>query len=262
MTRGLILILILACAHGALVAAAPTDQEQRRDIFRQIPPTLQPHWRKYGDWDYRQYAARYTPFTKTNFGSAGKKAGLSNEQILLLARVAGPTSSDITLMVRSDPAKIFASKRKELDELLLMTMRDDNLNRIAHDYTALRERTIEINLNEVARTGEISTEPNETGLKAARWNRYRELFKSVGLTEGYVKNYDYPDSATFVLGAEGLCVGGCGWGFIHSKRPLSPLTADPEKSLNELGRANAKLGSAIVFQKLEGDWYAFYEIDW
>lgn len=232
----------------SMILRQPTQVDRRNDYFRQFPEKFIKAFRKYGEYDFKQHSCIYTASTGYIFGAAGAKAGFPNDAIFGLARVAIPAPDDITLMKSLNLKATFAAKRKELDELLTMANEDSHLARISNEYTEV---------------GEHSNWPKDKErISESRWKSYKDRFKDIGLSEGIVRNADYPDAVFFIVHSEGLSVAGAGCGYVYSTKALTPLSEDPIAELNKLARDNPKSSCVSVFQPLGGNWYLFYELDW
>jgi hypothetical protein len=228
-------------------SAGEAGQQRRHEVLAKLPSRLGSLWRKYGEWDYKQSNSAYEPATKFNFGATGSAAGLSQQDLMALRRVALPTLDDVTMMKRLDLAHVFKRNRKQLEGLRDMAVEDAHLARIAADYTSLMEGSM--------------WPTNRQKISDQRWSRYKEAFKSVGLQEGLVRGTNSPGVITFIFHAEGLCVAGSSCGFVFSKKKLEPLTNDPATTLNDLVR-NRQSSIVTVYERLDANWYSFYELDW
>ncbi|HWZ95018.1 MAG TPA: hypothetical protein VNW30_07475 [Opitutaceae bacterium] len=248
-----VLLALFGLTTGVPIAAQvpsylQSDQLRRQEILNKLPLKLLPHWRKYGDYDFKQHGSLYVSYTSYMFGAIGAKVGLSKDNLMTLVDVAAPRSTDVALMVRMDLPKIFLSKKKYLEQLRSMTAVDGHLARIANDYTALVEGS--------------NWPKDKAYITSERWQSYKDLFKLVGITEGFLRSKDNAGADMFVMQAEGLCVAGSGCGFIYSPKKLEPLIENPETALDKLLKENPGSSGGVVYQKLDGDWYSFYEMDW
>jgi len=226
----------------------PTQVDRRHDYFKKFPEKFIKAFRKYGECDFKQHSCIYTASTGYIFGAAGAKAGLPNEAIFGLVRAATPTPDDITLMKSLNLKATFATKGKDLDEVLTMANEDSHLARISNEYTEV---------------GEHSNWPKDKEqISESRWKSYKDRFKDIGLSDGIVRNADYPDAVFLIVHSEGLSVAGASCGYVYSTKALTPLSEDPTAELTKLARNNPKSGGVSVFQPLGDSWYLFYELDW
>src|SRR5262245_61430813 len=144
----------------------------------------------------------------------------------------------------TDDALIANFQRHEADFDLLarMSQEDSNLVRIAPDFTWTRE------------SAAWPRPESELGFSRPRWGEYRSLFRKLGLTSGLL-NYQ-PDLILCLASTKGLVTGGSSKGYAYSaKEPL--LIVD---SLDNYSFKDSIKDINIVYRKLKGNWYLYYEV--
>ena len=250
MKRFLILFVFVGLQWPVVAAAenATAAIERRREALDQLPKELRAKWKKFGEWDYKQFDHIYKDFTAYNFGATGSAAGLSSEQLHTLLRIANPTPHDITYMGSLELKNSFAKRKAGLEVLLQMLAADAHLNRVSREFTSVVDSA--------------NWPKGKDHLPKSRLQDYRKRFDALGLREGVIRTKDFADAVFFVVDAEGLCVAGASCGYIHSPTALPDVGSDPVTALGQFARENPKSGGKMVFEKLDDEWFAFYEIDW
>lgn len=213
-----------------------------------ILPSLYEKWRKYGQWDYKQQGSKYRDFTKFNFGATGNAAGLTQDAVLALANAATPTPNDIETFNVSKLEEIFAENYETFEKLRTMADQDSRVIRISNDFTLLDDDT--------------KWPREKVGFSENRWNEYRAIFKKLALSDGIVRNDDFPDAIFAISQSRGLCTGGSSAGFVYSEKQLLPISQTPLKTLDINAREKPDIHYSYVFKPLKANWYTFYEVDW
>jgi hypothetical protein len=250
-TKVLIILLALA-AHSALgqnlLLRPSTDVDRRHEFFKKFPTKFITAFKKFGEMDFKQHSSLYEGYTGFMFGAVGAKAGIAESSIMDLVRAANPTQDDVELMKSMRLEEQFELKKHALEELLSLSEQDSHLFRISLEYTAVGERA--------------NWPKGKERISDSRWSDYKRRFKKLGVTEGIVRTYEYPDATFFVVHAEGLCVAGCSCGYVHSKTAMRPTSDHAPAELEQRAKANAKEGGASVYSAKGNGWYVFYEMDW
>ncbi len=134
--------------------------------------------------------------------------------------------------------KLFAANEADFEKLVRMSNEDSHVVRIASDFTWLDNNA-----------GWPRPE-SELGFSNQRWNEYRSFFSKLGLKSG-ILNYQ-PDLILFLASSKGLVTGGSSKGYAYSLKR-------PEVIIESLDKPDFSK-SRIVYKRLKGNWYLFYEI--
>jgi hypothetical protein len=127
----------------------------------------------------------------------------------------------------------FYSHCPEFDQLLQMALEDQELSRVAYDFTRPEN-------------------PETIGVTQERLNEYRRLFDELNLEAGIDNGRD---SIWFIASARGLSVSGSAKGYIYSRIPPGLIVEDLDSYDSPDGR------SFTAFQKIEGNWYLYYDYE-
>jgi hypothetical protein len=134
--------------------------------------------------------------------------------------------------------KMFVSHEADFNKLVEMSNADLHVVRIAPDFTWLDNNA-----------GWPRPE-SELGFSRQRWDEYRSLFSKLGLKSG-ILNYQ-PDLILFLASTKGLVTGGSSKGYAYCSK-------EPEVIFESLDNPSFSK-SRIVYRRLKGNWYLFYEI--
>jgi hypothetical protein len=118
------------------------------------------------------------------------------------------------------------------EQLLAMFTEDSHLVRIAPGFTRL--------------TNDWSWPREDVGLSEARWDEYRELFRTAGIADGIER---YGDRVFFYVSSIGLAVSGRSRGIAHSRKAPAEIAPD----------LDSRQGEGISYVSVQGGWYLF---DW
>ena len=159
--------------------------------------------------------------------------------LLLMWSCAAP--SDASLDRR------FLRHRSELEALARMAQEDVNVIRVADDFTRLSD--------------DWSWPRSESrwGITRAKWNEYRRLFKTVGVTTGWEK--DEMGNVYFIAHTQGLSVGGGSKGFVRcfgsggSEKAFLPCAEQKEKGQFQ----DNTPPDGCRYLRIAPDWYIFEE---
>jgi len=138
--------------------------------------------------------------------------------------------------------KNFQGHEANFDLLARMSQEDSDLIRIAPNFTWTQK------------SAAWPRPESELGFSRQRWDEYRGLFRKLDLKSG-ILNYQ-PDQILFLASTKGLVTGGSSKGYAYSvKEP--PLIVE---SLDNYSFKDSKKDMNIVYRKLKGNWYLFYEV--
>jgi hypothetical protein len=153
-----------------------------------------------------------------------------------MANLRRPFPTDVELSQR------FAQRREDFEKLVTMAQEDDQLVRIAPDFTWT--------------TSSMGwpRPDSQLGFSVERWNEYRHLFQLVGLEAGILRPWDHSNAIYLIVQAKGLSIGGSCKGYAYSETPLEPhcQSLDQDRGQGESG---------ICFKPLSGKWYLYLQWD-
>src|SRR5579872_1012027 len=109
----------------------------------------------------------------------------------------------------------FPGREADLRQLVLMAQQDKHLDRIAPDFTWLDT--------------DASWPRANVGLSHERWNRYRELFRHVGLPVGIEED---TGAIFFPIYNAGIVPAGFSKGYVYSEKPPSPIVESLDRMPN------------------------------
>lgn len=134
----------------------------------------------------------------------------------------------------------FYAHRPEFEKLVVMANEDDRLFRIAPDFIGPEDGFADFKITET------------------RWNEYRQLFHTTGVTTGISKDIQ-PARIYFPIYTRGIVPAGATKGIVYSQLPLNPDL----KSLDEAPPNNLYEGPdhnhLLVYKQIEEHWYIYYE---
>lgn len=163
--------------------------------------------------------------------------GLSVLSVILLSATSKQLPSDEALRTR------FLAHRVDFERLVAMTNEDSHLTRIAPDFTWLDD--------------DVSWPRRNVGISEQRWDDYRELFQSVGATEGVIK-YTKPNLTLFPISSKGSVPTGVEKGLAYSQASLTPVL----KSLDDTPPKEFWNGPdhshVLAYRPIENHWYVYY----
>ena len=132
--------------------------------------------------------------------------------------------------------------RKEFDEALQMFLADKELGRVAPDFTRPED-------------------PTKVGVTAERIARYRQLLRSAGVASG-IEGYAPKAQIWFHVSSRGLSISGSSKGIVWRSAPPDQtdlLVEDLDAFLAKTFPGHPK--SFTAYQRLEGDWYLYYDYE-
>ena len=138
----------------------------------------------------------------------------------------------------------FLAHREDFERLVTMANEDSHLTRIAPDFTWLD--------NNVAWPRE------DVGITNERWNEYRHLFHTTGVSIGIEKGMN-PSRIFFPIDARGLVPTGATKGLVYSEEPLSPVLKSLDKAPPEKLYEGPDHNHVLVYKPIENHWYIYYE---
>lgn len=227
--------------------SARTRINQRKQLIQAVPPKLQTLIRKYGPCDFKAQSALYQAFSAVMYGSICAKVGIPELFIQELDAASQPNVADIDDFEAADLRGKYPERAATLDRLQTMANKDSQLIRIAGDFTWLGSN--------------FNWPRKDVGITETRWTLYRTLFQQAALTEGIMRNRDYPGATFFIVVTRGLCVDGSSAGYVFSKGPLTPVASSARAAIRKQLLGHFDGSPRYVFSKLRGDWYLFYEAD-
>jgi hypothetical protein len=173
-------------------------------------------------------------YAESPVGSSDSERGQEFKD-LVLADLRRPFPTDAELRER------FAQLRTDFEKLVTMAQEENELIRIAPDFTWTR--------SSMGRPRPDS----ELGFSLERWNEYRRIFQILGLEAGILRPWDQPNAIYLIAQTKGLSIGGSCKGYGYSEVPLEPICSlDQDKGPTETG---------ICFKPLGGNWYLYLEWD-
>ena len=132
--------------------------------------------------------------------------------------------------------------RKEFDETLQMFLADKELGRVAPDFTRPED-------------------PSKAGVPAERVERYRKLLSAAGVASG-IEGYGPKNQVWYHISSRGLSISGSSKGVVWRSAPPEA----PDLLLDDLDAFLAKTfpghsRSFTAYQRLEGNWYLYYDYE-
>jgi hypothetical protein len=163
--------------------------------------------------------------------------GLSALSVIVLSAISKQLPSDESLRTR------FVAHRVDFERLVVMTNEDSHLTRIAPDFTWLDH--------------DAAWPRKNVGISESRWEDYRQIFQTVGASEGLIK-YSNPTEILIPITSIGLVPSGVEKGLAYSQTSLSPVL----KSLNERPPEEFWNGTdrshVLVYEPIGDHWYIYY----
>ena len=123
--------------------------------------------------------------------------------------------------------------------MVTMFQADKALSRIAPDFTR-------------------PDDPAKAGVTPARLGDYRSLFKKAGVGNG-MEGYGYRDMIWFLVSSLGLSVSGSGKGIAYVQGTPDLLVPDLDAHIAKAHAGHAE--SFTAFQRIEGNWYLYYDYE-
>jgi hypothetical protein len=157
---------------------------------------------------------------------------------LAFAATTSRSTSDDALQDR------FFAHRADFERLVAMANEDSHLIRIAPDFTWLDD--------------DSSWPRKDVGISEERWNDYRQVFRSVGATDGVVKR-DSPTQIMFSITSGGLVPSGFSKGLVYSQMPLSPVLKSLDKRFPDELRDGPDRSHILAYKSIGDHWYIYYE---
>jgi hypothetical protein len=140
-------------------------------------------------------------------------------------------------------SKRFRSHRAEFDTLSRMSQQDSEVLRIDDDFIGLKNNWA------------WPRPEAKCWIAADRWNEYRRLFRSAGVSSGVSK--DESGNVYFVVHTYGLVVGGSTKGLVHCLNTGDALKVFlPCAEQRDRGQDGVKTEGSS-YRRLEADWYIF-----
>jgi hypothetical protein len=135
----------------------------------------------------------------------------------------------------------FFSHKAQFEELLKMSQEDTRVTRIAPDFTWLEN--------------DMTWPRKDIGLSEERWNRYRTLFKALGIGAGMSRGSISASGIYFIVTAEGTVSTGATKGYVYVAETPRPIVG----SLDKKPLPPPTNGHLIAYATLDEHWYLFYE---
>ena len=135
--------------------------------------------------------------------------------------------------------KQWGDHRADLEKLVTMIKADKALQRVAPDFTRPENLT-------------------SAGIDAKRLDEYRRLFKHTGVKNG-IESYGEKDMVWFHVSSLGLSVSGSGKGIAYVEGEPEGIMPDLDAHILKAHKERAR--SFTAFQRLEGDWYLYYDYE-
>lgn len=140
----------------------------------------------------------------------------------------------------------FQNNEADFEKLNQMAKEDSDFVRIAHHFNWTKE------------SADYPPSKLKKVLPEERWNEYRNLFDKLNLTAG-ICNYQ-PKEVWFLASGKGMVTGGSTKGYMYLAEEPSPIIESLDKPNFNRPEFEGK-SSAILYRKLKGNWYLYYEID-
>ena len=135
----------------------------------------------------------------------------------------------------------FLAHKADFEKLVGMSQEDVHLQRIAPDFTWL--------------DNSVAWPRKNVGISEQRWDEYRRLFRSVGVSVGINKDIDH-GRVFFPIVSEGLAPSGYTKGLVYSPTPLGPV-------LDSLDKAPPKRywerDHVLAYKRIQDHWYIYFE---
>jgi hypothetical protein len=154
---------------------------------------------------------------------------------LVLTDLHRPFPTDAELSQR------LVDHRKDFEQLVAMAKADNELVRIAPDFTWT--------------TSSVAwpRPDSELGFTPQRWDEYRHLFRALGLEAGILRPRDHRNTVYLLVQTKGLVTGGSTKGYAYSDTALEPRCNSLDKPI--------AVHTEICFKPLGGMWYLYLEQD-
>jgi hypothetical protein len=133
--------------------------------------------------------------------------------------------------------KQWRDHRADLEKLVTMIKADKALQRVAPDFT---------------RPENLSA----AGIDENRLKEYRALIKQTGVKSG-IEGYNDKSTIWFHVSSLGLSVSGSGKGLAYVEGTPETVVSDLDAHILQAHKDHAESFSA--FQRLEGNWYLYYD---
>jgi hypothetical protein len=164
--------------------------------------------------------------------------GIGLISAIALAAVNHSSASDAAIQAS------FITHRADLEKLVAMSNQDTHLTRIATDFTWLDDN--------------VAWPRKDVGISEDRWDDYRKLFRSIGISNGIIRHSN-PTRIFFPVVSEGLVPTGIEKGLVYSQAPLNPIlksldTKPPRKLFDGPDHTHV-----LVYRPIEDHWYIYYQ---
>ena len=154
-------------------------------------------------------------------------------QELVAADLRRPFPNDAELSQR------LVDHRKDFEQLVAMAKADNELVRIAPDFTWTTSSFA------------WPRPDSELGFTPQRWDEYRQLFRALGVEGGIVRPLDDGEVVYLLVEGKGLIIGGSVKGYAYSETPLEPRC-------DSLDNPEA-VHTETCFKPLGGKWYLYLQ---
>jgi len=164
--------------------------------------------------------------------------GLGALAAIALSAAPKPLPSDEALRAR------FLGHRADFEKLVAMANEDNNLTRIALDFTWLDD--------------DVSWPRKDVGISAQRWTDYRQIFQKVGASEG-ILNYTNPTLIFFPIASMGLVPAGSEKGLVYSQTSLNPVLKSLDEKPSDALWDGPDRSHVLAYKPIGDHWYIYYK---
>jgi hypothetical protein len=137
----------------------------------------------------------------------------------------------------------FLTHRADFERLVMMANADNHLDRIAPNFIGPEDGF---------------AQRKDVGITEERWNEYRQLFRTTGVSTGINKDIN-PSRIFFPIISRGIVPTGASKGFVYSQAPLSPVLKSLDKAPPDELYEGPDHNHVLVYKPIENHWYIYYE---
>jgi len=183
----------------------------------------------------------------SNFNLLLRAAQIKRTSIILLIVLLPASGCSLSQTEHPSDGQMisnFFTHETEFDTLVKMVSEDQQVSRIAYDFTWLKD-----NLS-------WPRPESELGFTKERWDQYRLLFRKLGLAAGILKNSN--GSIFFLASTKGLSISGSMKGYVHSDENLEPQVSSLDNISGKIKEREIPADTPI-YRKIKDNWYVYYQ---